>query len=170
MKENAPPPIVGEYLLKPGFIYLPRHPTAISAVLGSSVSICLYDRKLGIGGMNHFLFPCALRPKRPTAKYGNVAITALIRMMLKNGATLKRMEAQVFGGAFQPKVMSRDIGVTNLETAGTMLKKQKIRIVSEDVGGELGRKIVFNTTNGEIAVLKVGRLRRSDWYPYDPER
>ncbi|MBI9088495.1 MAG: chemotaxis protein CheD [Desulfobacterium sp.] len=170
MKENASPPIVGEYLLKPGFIYLPRHPTAISAVLGSSVSICLYDRKLGIGGMNHFLFPCALRPKRPTAKYGNVATTALIRMMLKNGATLKHMEAQVVGGAFQPKFMSRDIGMTNLETARDMLKKQKIRIVSEDVRGELGRKVVFNTTHCEIAVIKVGRLRRSDWYPYDPER
>ncbi len=170
MEKNASPPLVGEYLLKPGFIYLPRHPTAISAVLGSSVSICLYDRKLGIGGMNHFLFPCAQPSKRPTAKYGNVATTALIRMMLKNGATLKNMKAQVVGGAFHPKIMSRDIGRTNLETARTMLKKQKIRVVSEDVGGEIGRKVVFNTTNCEIAVLKVVRLRRSDWYPYDPER
>ncbi|MCP4116765.1 MAG: chemotaxis protein CheD [Desulfobacteraceae bacterium] len=170
METNASPPIVGEYLLKPGFIYLPRHPTAISAVLGSSVSICLYDQKLGIGGMNHFLFPCALPPERPTAKYGNVAITALIRMMLKNGATLKNMEAQMIGGAFHPKIMSRDIGRNNLETARTMLKKRKIRIVSEDVGGEIGRKIVFNTTNCEIAVLKVGRLRSSDWYPYEENR
>jgi len=170
MEKNASPPIVGEYLLKPGFIYLPRQPTAISAVLGSSVSICLYDKKLEIGGMNHFLFPSVLPPERPTARYGNVATTALIRMMLKNGATLKTMEAQVIGGAFLPETMSRDIGRSNLETARTMLKERKIRIISEDVGGELGRKIVFNTTNCEIAVLKVGRLRRSDWYPYDPER
>lgn len=162
--------MVDEYMLKPGYIFLPHHPTVISTVLGSSISICLYDKQTGMGGMNHFLFPRREKTQRPTARYGNVAIAALIRMMINSGSTIKSMEAQIFGGAFHPKIMSLDIGKSNLEIARTILKKRKIRIVSEDVQGELGRKIVFNTSSCEIAVLRVERLRNSDWHPYDPGR
>jgi chemotaxis protein CheD len=162
--------MVEDYMLKPGYIFLPHHPTIISTVLGSSISVCLYDRKTGRGGMNHFLFPRREKSQRPTAMYGNVAVAALVRMMINNGATIKTMEAQIFGGAFLPRTMSWDIGRTNLETARTILKNKKIKIVSEDTGGELGRKIVFNTASFEIAVLRVERLRESDWHPYDPAR
>ena len=48
-----------------------------------------------------------------------------------------------------------------------ILAKQGIPVVSEDVGGRKGRKIVFNTQTNEIAVLKVGHLRKADWYPYE---
>ena len=170
MESNRSKPLVEDYMLKPGYIFLPHQPTVISTVLGSSISVCLYDRKTGRGGMNHFLFPRREKPQRPTAKYGNVAVAALVRMMINCGATVKTMEAQIFGGAFLPSVMSLDIGRTNLETARTILKNRKIKIVSEDTGGELGRKIVFNTASFEIAVLRVERLRNSDWHPYDQAR
>jgi chemotaxis protein CheD len=41
-----------------------------------------------------------------------------------------------------------------------------IRIISEDVGGDIGRKLVYNTFSNEVVVYKVKKLRRSDWYPY----
>ena len=157
-------------MLKPGYIFLPHHPTVISTVLGSSISVCLYDKKTGRGGMNHFLFPRREKSQRPTAKYGNVAVAALVRMMINSGATTNNMEAQIFGGAFLPGMMSWDIGRSNVETARAMLKSRKIKIISEDTGGELGRKIVFNTSSFEIAVLRVERLRESDWHPYNSDR
>jgi chemotaxis protein CheD len=48
--------------------------------------------------------------------------------------------------------------------------REGIRVVSEDTGGEKGRKIVFNTGTNEVAVLKVDRLRKGDWYPYEGDR
>ena len=51
--------------------------------------------------------------------------------------------------------------------ARKILAKHRIRIISEDVGGERGRKIVFQTNTNKIAVLKVDKLRKSDWYPYE---
>ncbi len=33
------------YFLKPGYIFLSENPTVISIVLGSSVSVCLYDSR-----------------------------------------------------------------------------------------------------------------------------
>jgi chemotaxis protein CheD len=162
--------VVQDYFLRPGFIYLPDKPTTISTVLGSSVAVSLYDRSIKTGGMNHFLFPHVQSRDKATSFYGNVAVLTLIRMMVGKGSKFSNLEAQVFGGAFNTEVSKRDIGRDNLRTARHVLSSQKIKIVSEDVGGELGRKIVFNTATYEIGILKVGRLRESDWYPYSNDR
>lgn len=159
-----------DYLLKPGFIYLADKPVSISTVLGSSVSVCLFDRKKKIGGMNHFQFPEITEREKSTAIYGNVATSALIRMMLSNGSKHSHIEAQIFGGAYNPSVSNCNIGINNIRTARNILNSRKIKIISEDVGGEVGRKIIFNTSNSEIAVLKVKNLRQSDWYPYQSDR
>jgi chemotaxis protein CheD len=163
-------PVVQDYFLRPGFIYLPERPTTISTVLGSSVAVSLYDRSLKAGGMNHFLFPHVKGRDKTTSVYGNIAVLTLIRMMAGNGSKLSNLEAQIFGGAFNDQYSKRDIGRDNLRTARHILFNQRIKIVSEDVGGELGRKIVFNTSTYEIGILKVGRLRESDWYPYSNDR
>ncbi len=162
--------ITKDYFLRPGFIYMPEKPTVISTVLGSSVSVSLYDKKLKTGGMNHFLFPHADVRKKSTALFGNVAVPVLIRMMMENGSKRSHLEAQIFGGAFNIDLSPRDIGQDNFKTARQILDHRQIRIVSEDVGGSKGRKVVFNTNSYEIGILKVERLRESDWYPYDGDR
>jgi chemotaxis protein CheD len=170
MTQSSEQLAVRDYFLRPGYIYLPDRPTTISTVLGSSVAVSLYDRSLKIGGMNHFLFPCVDLREKPTAQYGNISISALVRMMEANGSVVSNMEAQIFGGAFNSECCSRNIGRDNLRTAQQILSNKRIKIVSEDVGGELGRKIVFNTGTCEIVILKVDRLRESDWYPYSGDR
>ena len=170
MSEDPNAPITQDYFLKPGFIYLPVKPTTISTVLGSSVAVSLYDRSLKMGGMNHFLYPFADKKEKATAKYGNVAILALIRMMKANGSKLKKIEAQIFGGAHNTQYSNWNIGQDNFKTARKVLLDNRIKIVSEDIGGEMGRKIVFNTSTCEIVTLKVDRLRESDWYPYPSNR
>lgn len=170
MTQGSEKPVTRDYFLKPGFIYLPDKPTMISTVLGSSVSVSLYDKRNKRGGMNHFLFPFVAEKEKSTALYGNIAVPALIRMMEENGSKLTHLEAQIFGGAFNREVSGRDVGGDNLQTARRILNRKRIRIVSEDVGGSLGRKVVFNTLTYEIGILKVERLRTSDWYPYDGDR
>lgn len=170
MHTNSEKPVPLDYFLKPGYIYLPEKPTVISTVLGSSVSVSLFDRVTGTGGMSHFLFPVSKQPEKGTALYGNIAVATLVRMMLENGSSLPHLEAQIFGGAFNPEVCDRDIGRDNLRMARSILARKRVRIVSEDVGGELGRKIVFNTHTCEIITLKVDRLRDSDWFPYEGSR
>ncbi len=155
-----------DYFLKPGYIYLPAKPTTISTVLGSSVAVTLFDKSMKIGGMNHFLYPYVEAKEKTTAQYGNIAILTLIRMMISNGSNPNHLEAQIFGGAFNVEQSRRDIGCDNHQTARRILTSKSIKIISEDIGGELGRKIVFNTRSYEIVTIKVERLRDSDWYPY----
>ena len=148
---------------------MPSFPTVISTVLGSSVAVTLCDRKRNTGGMNHFLFPSAGPDDKATAIYGNVAVVTLIRMMLDNGSPPGDLEAQIFGGAYNPGVSPRDVGRDNLMLARLALKQRGIRVVSEDVGGNLGRKVIYDTAQCEIVTLKVELLRDSDWYPYEDD-
>ena len=170
MTQDSEKLVTKDYFLKPGFIYLPDRSTTISTVVGSSIAVSLYDRSLKSGGMNNFLFPYVENREKTTAQYGNVAVLTLIQMMSANGSELSNLEAQIFGGAFNLEYSKRDVGKDNLKTARQILKGKKIKIVSEDVGGELGRKVVFNSSTYEIVILKVDRLRKSDWYPYSSDR
>lgn len=158
------------YFLEAGYLFLATKSTVISTVLGSSVSVCIYDRKQNVGGINHFQFPFTGERNQATARYGNIATIALIRMMVNNGSKIKHLEAQILGGAYNRKFSPKNIGLKNIMVARKILAREKINIVSEDVGGEKGRKIVFNTDTSEIAVIKVEKLRNKDWYPYEDHR
>ncbi|THB80629.1 MAG: hypothetical protein D3926_06210 [Desulfobacteraceae bacterium] len=158
--------IPDQYYLQPGYILVPDKSVSISTVIGSGVCVCIFDRKNRCGGMNHFQFPLMTVKGKTTPMYGNVATIALVKLMLARETKKKALEAQIFGGAFHSGISDKDVGSENIEIARRVLKKAGITIISEDVGGEKGRKIVFNTHTNEIAVLKVDSLRNVDWYPY----
>lgn len=164
MKHNIEPI---KYLIEPGYIYVSVQPAVISGVLGSCVAVCIWDRKQKIGGMNHFQYPVVLEKNKATAKYGNVATIALIRMMLAQGSKQKHLEAQIFGGAYNQEISEKNIGEENIRSAEKILLRENIHVVSSDTGGNRGRKVVFNTLTNEIAVMRVPKLRTGDWYPYE---
>ena len=170
MRKKTDSPVLANYFLRPGYIFLPSRAAAISAVLGSSVSVCIYDRKRKVGGMNHFKLPHTRERRSATPVYGNVSTLALIRMLLEDGSKRKHLEAQIFGGAYNFTVCPQNVGRENTKIARRILAREGISVVSEDVGGEKGRKVVFSTDSNEIAVLHVDRLRTSDWFPYEDER
>jgi chemotaxis protein CheD len=165
---NCPSPV--NYFLGPGYIYIPIEPSVISTVLGSCVSVCIYDRKRRKGGMNRFQYPFIGDKRKATSRYGNAATLALIRMMLEDGSKKKNLEAQILGGAFNAELSNQDIGKDNVKIARGILAKEGISLASEDTGGEKGRKIVFNACTNELAVFKVEQLRKADWFPYEGNR
>jgi chemotaxis protein CheD len=108
--------------------------------------------------MNHFQLPSVYEQDSATARFGNVATSELIWMMMNEGCKAEHLEAQIFGGAHDPKVSSSDIGSENIKIARKVLAKAHIRVVSEDVGGEKSRKVFFNTVTNEVAVIKSDKL------------
>lgn len=159
-----------QVLIEPGYIYLPSVPTNLYAVLGTCVAVCLWDKKLKMGGMSHFLYPYTSSKDKATSKYGNVATLRLIQMMEQAGAKKNSLLAQIIGGAHPPfRTSHRDIGKENVEIARKILNNKGIKIVSEDVGGCMGRKIIFNSYTGHLMVLKVYQIRKEDWILELPE-
>ena len=91
---------------------------------------------------------------------------------MDDGCDPAHLEAQIFGGAAPPdgQGKSADVGRENVDVARKMLQRNKVRIVSEDVGGNKGRKLVYNSLNNEVLVIRVDTIRKSDWYPYEGKR
>ncbi len=85
--------------LYPSAIIVSSRPTIIKTVLGSCVSVCMYDTKKKIGGINHFMLPFWRGDELSSPKFGNVAMERLLEKMLHIGASKESLIAKVFGGA-----------------------------------------------------------------------
>lgn len=153
---------IKQHYLIPCMLFCEKEEYAVTTVLGSCVSVCLYDRFLHLGGINHYMLPLWNGNGLETPKYGNIAISRLVEMMLEIGCEKKNLVAKIFGGArvlgsdHSPSAIS--IGDRNVEIAEDMLKNFKIPLVASSTGDLYGRKIMFNTKTGDILLKRVKRI------------
>jgi len=152
-----------DYFLQPGYIYFSKTPAIVRTVLGSCVAVTLWDKAQQYGGMNHFLRPWTKDPAEATPQFGNVATAALLQIMEDAGCRREDIVAQITGGAAPDGANESDVGQGNVQVAREILSRKGIPVISEDIGGTMGRKIVFDTYTGQLVVLKVHRIRETDW-------
>lgn len=140
------------HYLYPAAIFVNKTPHTISTILGSCVAVCLWDKALGYGGMNHYMLPLWNGNGLASPKYGNIAIKKLLEKMEGYGSNRKNLIAKVFGGGEVLDSISDqfNIGGRNINVAQTLLKELDIPIVGSSLGGKLGRKIVMCTQTGEV--------------------
>ncbi len=142
--------------LHAGRAYLAIDPTAIVCMLGSCVAVCLWDRKLKIGGAVHYLLPG--EPDVPSLNSGMQGINELILQMRDAGANPSNLLGKIFGGAcILRELRGNRIGTRNITAARVCLSKNHIAIVAESVGGEQGRKVVFHSDTGETLTRLIGK-------------
>lgn len=143
----------------PGEYYATNRDIVIVTVLGSCVSLCLRDRKTGIGGMNHFMLPHSgdgSTPVSQSARYGTYAMEVLVNHLLKLGASRDRFEAKLFGGGAVLKGFTlANVGERNARFAIDYLKTEKIALVSQDLLDEYPRKVYFFPATGRVLVKKL---------------
>lgn len=151
------------YFLEAGYVYFSAQAGQVQAVLGGSVAVCLWDGALRHGGMNHFRLPATRNPSEATPSFGNVATLALIRLLEDAGSRRADLQAQIMGGGSPEGVGGDHMGARNVQAARDVLRKKGIQVVAEDVGGHVGRKVHFDTTTGQVVVLKTRDIRQSDW-------
>lgn len=150
------------YFLQPGYIYASHEHIFLNTVLGSCVAVALWDSHNAFGGMCHYIYPQQEKNAR-NARFGDVAIPYLIRLMQELGSRKNELMAHVVGGGVNPEFAST-IGGTNAQVAERLLLQQGIEIVTLDVGGNVGKKISFNTLTGELLVYTTTKIRDNDWY------
>lgn len=140
--------------VQPGEIILGQEGEILTTILGSCISVCLFDPACGFGGMNHYLFPERTSQDVPDARIGDWALPELVRKMKALGSSMANIQAKLFGGAklFQTLPNDYDGGYKNYSFARAYLKGLNIPVIAEDIGGEYGRRIQFNTASGEVQV------------------
>ncbi len=154
-----------------GTYYVSSHPeTSMSTVLGSCISVCLFDPEAAVGGMNHFLLPAGRGSESGHIRFGVNAIEKLINELLKTGAEKQRLQAKLFGGARMSANLG-DIGRQNAAFTHNFLANEGIGIASESVGGLLARRVIFRPTTGQVKLLFVqsSELELSEVPPPRPQ-
>jgi chemotaxis protein CheD len=138
-----------------GTFYVSRHPDAmLSTVLGSCVSVCLFDLGSQIGGMNHFLLPSGRGSDSGHIRFGVNAMERLIKELLQGGAVRSNLQAKLFGGA-RMSANLMDIGKANADFAHDFLNSEAIPIASQSTGGTSARRVVFRPATGQAKMLFV---------------
>jgi chemotaxis protein CheD len=141
--------------LYPGSLWADASAAVITTVLGSCVSVCLWDPKTALGGINHFIL--AQGGPKPSPRYGNHALPMLLDRVLVLGANRETLLACVFGGASIIAGASAGprLGSRNVEEAFDFLESHDISVLRQDVGGREGRKLTFRTADGSTLVRKL---------------
>jgi chemotaxis protein CheD len=148
--------------LLPGEYYVTTAHEVISTVLGSCVSACIRDPRIGVGGMNHFMLP--LDASQGTSawgaavsaatRYGNVAMERLINDILKLGGRRENLELKLTGGGRVLAAMSTDIGARNIEFVRQYVQDEGFKVVGEDLGDIYPRRVHYFPDTGKIRVKR----------------
>lgn len=124
----------------------------VNTILGSCISICLWDPVAGVGGMNHLLLPEMRQDGNRMNTMGAVAMDRLINKMMPLGAVRPRLRGKLFGGSSMLSGRT-DIGARNTIFGRTYLLNEGIPCDAESLGGSKARKLRFWPATG-VAQMK----------------
>ena len=141
-----------------------RPPDILRTILGSCVGICLYDAGAKVAGMAHIMLPDQNKSSSNSKKYASSAIPLLVEEMEKQGARKERMTAKIAGGATMFRMIENstmsEIGRNNVRRVKEILAEINIKILAEDIGGDYGRTIDFNSDNGSLRIKTIGKTEK----------
>lgn len=128
--------------------------TLITYALGSCIAVMLYDARLRIGGMLHYLLPNSRetgeRKLSPLA-YGDTGVTLLVEEMQRRGDAHQRLIVKVAGGAAVLKNCV-DVGRQNYQALLQVLHNYRLQIFREAVGGDKSRTVLFEIATGRVTI------------------
>ncbi|VUD56406.1 Chemoreceptor glutamine deamidase CheD [Thalassocella blandensis] len=148
----------------PGECYVSKTGEMIVTVLGSCIAACIRDKKIGVGGMNHFMLPIqsehhsdARSAVNSALCYGNWAMEFLINEILKQGGRKGNLEVKLFGGGKVLASMNNiDVGARNIAFVMEFLQQEGLSVAAKDLGSDHPRKVLYFPDTGSV---KLKRLR-----------
>ena len=163
--------LTNEVALYPGELYIHTAPDPVRVwtLLGSCVSVALFNREARMGAICHAqLAQESLRDEECSRSCPNVcrrnsgdvsrfryltcAFSHMVSELGKAGLDASRLSAYVIGG-FESCTSGRDffrVGERNIRTARELLAARGIPILHEESGGTRGRTLYFYPHYGEL--------------------
>ena len=142
-------------------VMLGDNTTTLRTILGSCVGICIYDKVAKKGALAHVLLPEDTTKSNNREKFAETAVPYMVELLTKEGGKISNMTAKIAGGAsmfqFAESFALGNIGDKNVETTLRMLKNFNIPVLEKDVGGNLGRVIDFNISDGSLKIKAGGK-------------
>lgn len=134
----------------------------VTHALGSCVGVTVFDRTQRIGGLLHLMLPESkidpAEAARNPFRFADTGIPALIEQVTKLGATARRLEVRLFGGA---QMLNDEglfnIGQRNVLTAHKILWKLGCFVKAEETGGVVSRTVRLEIGTGDVWIRRMGQ-------------
>ncbi|MGY8771393.1 MAG: chemotaxis protein CheD [Pirellulales bacterium] len=125
----------------------------LKTILGSCIGVTLYDHANRIGALAHIVLPDSTGHNGPPGKFADTAIPEILRLIVEQGGTIKKLSAKIAGGAnmFQTNA-SAGIGERNIEATEKQITARGIPIVARHCGGDFGRRMTFYLETGNVRI------------------
>lgn len=139
-----------------------RRATLVTYSLGSCIGVAIWDPKVRVGGMLHYMLPeASLSPEKAKAKpamFGDTGIPALFRATYELGAGKKNLIVKIAGGSsLLDDNGTFNIGKRNYIMLRKIFWKNGVLIEAEDVGGSLSRTVRLDVDTGRFTIKSRGR-------------
>lgn len=168
--------------LKPGEFCLSQKNEMLVTVVGSSLALCVRDRRRGLMGISHFMVPKTgfsamdLGASSLVESYGYYVLDEFLGTFYEQGATPRSLEATIVGGAKiwtltqQCAEATLDftryyLGQAKIRTTGEFVHSPypcKVRMMAEDYLPNVSVLYDYTDTIG-IREMKYLQCLRADW-------
>jgi len=141
-----------------GEIGVARGEGVLRTFVGSCIGLAIFDQRQRVAGLAHIMLPDSKGDRNQPGRYADTAIPEMLRLLrhTMGGPTL-RLAAKMVGGA---KMFAFQSGLTvgdqNVAAVEHILQGLGIPVLARDCGGERGRRVSFDVTNGEMRVETLG--------------
>ena len=138
-------------------VWIAERQRVLRTILGSCVSVCLYDPIAKVGGMNHFVFPPLSGSTRITTMSADICMDGLLEAVLQAGARHGQLRAKAFGGGamFAQEGGALAVGKRNASFAKFWLEQEGIPLDLFDFHGNCARKLMFHPASGQHLCIKL---------------
>jgi len=147
----------------PGYLAVSEQPALLCTVCGAGLAVTVWDRSRRKGAMIHAVLAATPKGAAPTNFHMTVALKNVLERVHAKDRYLF-LVAQLFGAGFS-EAESNDKNAALVSAAKRILVRAGVKVISEDVGGSSGRKVMFDTHTGDAMVMKTRSIRKSDWQP-----
>lgn len=152
--------------LKSGGMYFSEYPALVTTVLGSCLSVTMFDSCTRLGAICHCLLPrCEDLATcdgtcRDACKYVDCSIKKMLGLFSAYGVRRGELEVKLFGGADMSGtgIVQRgglSIGRQNIEAALQCMRSERLAVRASDVGGDAGRKLFFYTHTSHVLLKRL---------------
>ncbi|MBK5093497.1 MAG: chemotaxis protein CheD [Actinobacteria bacterium] len=127
----------------------------------------MYDPLRKVGGLAHVMLPESrgTDSEEIPGKFADIAVSRLVEKLVQLGARRTGLRCKIAGGSKMFDIPGNNqwaansphthIGARNVEGIKRELERLRIPLVGEDIGGNYGRSIKFDTSTGEVEVKSI---------------
>lgn len=144
--------------LQIGQIYLSEQNEEIFSTLNNSTIVCIYDAKLMIAGLCHFLYPSEglAKDKSKNAQgtpflFGDFAIPTLLGLFKKKGSDRNDLQISILGSStISSSDLSNKTASENILCAERWIEKFGLKLKQKKTGLPEGMQVRVNTSSGGV--------------------